>query len=331
MNTFAARRARFVSLAGLGLAALVGLTGCEDPELLDDDITNADLDPDAMGGQDDDSDDDDDDTTNADPMPGIPPTAPDPEEPAPELETCAAVDVLFVVDNSDTMAEEQAKLLSSAGGFIGDAAALLPADTSFHVGVVTTDSYDMVRSGPEGQCNFAVDEGLGYATHSGALDLELGEALTCAVDVGTQGDPNERPVEMALSALGPEAQLSDAVNGGFLREDAVLVVVVLTDEEDDFEAVTDWGSAGDPEDWANELSDIVYGVDERVVVVSLVGAQKPNACPEFQWNGQEGAELAPRLIEFTNSFAHGVVGDVCATSYTDVLSDAALEISAACG
>lgn len=248
------------------------------------------------------------------------------------LGLCSAVDILFVIDNSDAMAGKQSRLLASAVGFIDDAAQLLPSDTSFHVGVVTTDSADLRRSGLDGQaCPFMAETASPFVAHSGPMTTALDAGLACAANVGTAGSPNERPIEMALTALGPGANLAEAANAGFVRDDAVLVLVLLSDEEDDHETVTQWGSAGDPEDWADELSDIVFGVDERVVVLSLVGHEKPNACPGFQWDGKEGAELAPRLIEFTRSFAHGMVGDVCAPSYGNFFADAAFAVADACG
>lgn len=246
------------------------------------------------------------------------------------LEPCTAVDVLFVIDNSDTMADEQARLLASATGFIDSAAKLLPAELDFHVGVITTDSADLVREGPGGQpCPF-VAEGAPYMVHTGAISSTLDAGLACAATVGTKGSPDERPIEMALNALGPEANVLGGPNAGFVREGAVLVLVLLTDEEDDHETVTQWGSPGEPQDWAEALSGIVFGLDERVVVTSLIGHAKPNACPGFQWDGSEGAELAPRLAAFTQSFEHAMVGDVCANSYANLFADAAFVVAAAC-
>lgn len=248
------------------------------------------------------------------------------------LEPCAGVDLLFVIDNSHTMADEQAKLLLSAVGFIDDTAKLLPPELEFHVGVITTDSAELERQGPGGMvCPFFMGDGaLPYMVHSQAMSANLDAGLVCAASVGTNGKPDERPIEMALRALGPEANLWDGPNPGFVREGAALVLVLLTDEEDDHELVTQWGSPGDPQDWAAELSELVGGVEERVVVLSLIGHEKPNACPAYQWDGSEGAELAPRLAEFTQRFEHSMVGDVCATSYGDFFADAAFVVAAAC-
>lgn len=251
------------------------------------------------------------------------------------LEPCTGVDLLFVIDNSDTMAEEQGKLLAAAGGFVDDIAKLVPEDVTFQVGAVTTDSADLVRSPGGVACNFFAESGLPFISHAGGMNAALDAGLSCALAVGTAGSPDERPMEMALTALGPAANVvggpEPGANMGFVRDDAALVVVVLTDEEDDLETVTAWGSAGNPDSWADELSTIVEGVDDRVSVLSLVGHAKPNACPGFQWDGKEGAELAPRLIEFTQRFTHGMVGDACATSYGDFFAEAAFAVAGACG
>ena len=71
-------------------------------------------------------------------------------------------------------------------------------------------------------------------------------------------------------------------------------------------------------------------VTAAFVVLSLIGTEKPNACPEFQWDGSEGAEIAPRLREFTESFPRNAVGDVCAAEYGTFLDGVVPQIVQAC-
>lgn len=52
---------------------------------------------------------------------------------------CGAVDILFVVDNSKSMAQYQAALADAFPQFVDAMFANLPADISLHVGITTTD------------------------------------------------------------------------------------------------------------------------------------------------------------------------------------------------
>jgi len=54
--------------------------------------------------------------------------------------------------------------------------------------------------------------------------------LSCRANVGTGGPSYEMPLLMTKWALGE--RVTDGTNAGFLREDALLGVVMLTDEDD---------------------------------------------------------------------------------------------------
>jgi hypothetical protein len=240
-----------------------------------------------------------------------------------EAVPCTAIDLLFVVDNSSTMAEEQIRLGAAAPDFVAAVGANLPDVETVHVGVVSTDDPALAVSA--GRCGPFVG-GLGHMTR----DDDLSQALTCALQVGTGGSPDERPIEVLLAAVADLANQPGGFNSDFIRESALLVVVIVTDEEDDHEVDLAWGSAGDPVDWFAGLTAIKGGIAGDVVVLSLVGTPAPNACPPFQWDGKEGAEPAPRLAEFTRMFSSGRVGDVCAPSYDTFFFDAVPAIARAC-
>ena len=247
-------------------------------------------------------------------------------EPLPTV-PCTTLDILVVVDNSDTMTQEQAKLGTALAPFVALAQSQLPGVmSSIHVAVLTTDAPEFVTSTPLAQCT-------PYA--SGASWMAYGETLTtelaCALALGVDGDADERPVQMTIEALAPERIGLGGVNEGFLREDGPLVIVLVTDEEDDFEAETEWGSTGDPADWVTAIAAAKGGYEQDVVVLSLVGTEKPNACPDEQWNGMDGAEIAPRLVELTESFPHHAVGDVCAAEYDTFFTAAVPQLVDACG
>jgi hypothetical protein len=241
------------------------------------------------------------------------------------VEPCTALDVVFVVDNSDTMIEEQIRLRGAANAFMTQLADQMPEIMGdMHIGVITTDEPQFVVADAEPCMPYA--SGLPYMTFGPTLGAEL----DCALDVGVAGDPNERPMDMLRGALSDELLMPGGFHDGFVREDALLLVVLVTDEEDDVEAVTQWGSDGDPDEWSAALADLKGGHAHDIVVLSLVGRDKPNECPAFQWDGEDGAEPAPRLIAFTDAFPNAGTGDVCRQEYATFLLDQVPTVVDAC-
>jgi hypothetical protein len=239
---------------------------------------------------------------------------------------CTSVDIVFVVDNSEPMLEEQIRLRAAALAFVQQIAASIPTlMADVNIGVLTTDDELFVQATAmpcapyEGGNNWMISSSTVLATE-----------LECALAVGTAGSPNERPMDMFIASLSDENLEPGAFHNGFLREDALLVVVLVTNEEDDFEIDTSWGSVGDPPDWAAAIAGRKGGYANDVVVLSLLGTEKPNACPDFQWDGTEGAQLSPRLVELTESFPQGAVGDICAQEYATFLLGVVPGVAAAC-
>ena len=166
-------------------------------------------------------------------------------------EAVVDVDLLFVIDNSGSMAEEQASLATWAqdalfGVLELDDDVLL----NLHVAVVTTDmgAGPFGISGCEGTGDSGVfnnepalpsctppddryliniDDGAGgrITNYSAAT---LSEAFACIAGVGIDGCGFEQPLETMKRALDG----SNAENAGFLREDALLAVIIVSDEDD---------------------------------------------------------------------------------------------------
>ncbi len=133
----------------------------------------------------------------------------------------ARVDLLWVVDDTASMAEEQAAL---ADGFDEFVAALESSDLSYHVGVVTTDASGdragQLRGAPWIVTRESADPVADFAQ---------------AVAVGTSGTADEAGLAAVVAAL-TEPVVSDQ-NRGFRRPDAVLHVVVVSDADDHSEAL----------------------------------------------------------------------------------------------
>jgi hypothetical protein len=129
---------------------------------------------------------------------------------------------------------------------------------SFHIGVVDSD----LGAGPftlnQGQCHpdgdggilrtapspssagvqsncsgWQLDNGAHYIDYDSATNvsntgaLSVGDAFQCISAVGTAGCGFEMPLEAVYRVLA-----SPTTNPGFLRDDAILVVILMTDEDD---------------------------------------------------------------------------------------------------
>ncbi len=127
------------------------------------------------------------------------------------------VDVLWVLDNTPSMAEELAAL---AGSFDAFAQAAEEAELAYQLGVVTAE----LRGEDAG-----VLQGDPWIITPVLEDPAA--AFAGAVSVGTGGLGPEAGLAAMLLALSPE--LLDGPNRGFRRGDATLHVIVLSDDDDE--------------------------------------------------------------------------------------------------
>ena len=167
----------------------------------------------------------------------------------------APVDLLFVIDSSPSMEEERAHLIDEVPALLD--ALVTPPDANgddrpdwmpirdMHIGIVTTD---MIQDGrllrapmmPGRGCSDSYPSFLSYDADADD-PMDILADFSCLADVGSDGSTFEQPLESALKALTPrESDVPFAqgyghgsgANAGFLRPGSVLVVMVLTDEDD---------------------------------------------------------------------------------------------------
>jgi hypothetical protein len=150
--------------------------------------------------------------------------------------------------------------------------------------------------------------------------------FACAALVGVEGSDDERPIGALLAAIGPDHAMG--CNQGFLRSDALLIAVIITDEEDDHTVVSGemQGTPGDPADWFAEFEQVI-GTEHNAAILLIAGGLPDNECG---FPVGVGAEDAPRLREFAQRFTYAVLGDVCAFSYAPVFDVALDFIEHAC-
>tara|TARA_B100000609_G_scaffold158667_1_gene130179 strand:- start:630 stop:3641 length:3012 start_codon:yes stop_codon:yes gene_type:complete len=128
-------------------------------------------------------------------------------------------DILFVIDNSCSMSAEQNTLKKNLGIFLQWAKTL---NADYHIGVTTTDVRKIARPVPgtlRGSPNIITP------TTPNPEAVFRNNATP-----GTSGDAPESGLQAAHLALTPP--LSTGANKGFLRQDATLTIVVVSDESD---------------------------------------------------------------------------------------------------
>jgi len=126
-----------------------------------------------------------------------------------------SVDILFVVDNSGSMSTYQQNVADNMDQFVDEFSQLKLID--YHIGVITTDSSD------NGQLE-------GNPTYVEPSTVDGLRKLKNNLKVGINGSPTEElfgPTSKALSK-----RLLGGYNSGFYRQDAYLVVIFVSDAED---------------------------------------------------------------------------------------------------
>lgn len=259
------------------------------------------------------------------------PVPPDPGDPS---ETgCEAVDLLFVIDPSPSMFDNQQNLIDNFPVLVQGMRQQLADVDSYHVGVVhsgyawddpdatTCEALGDLITRPiyEPECGPFVD-GMRYMTDQDDLETDF----TCVASLGQSGTQGEQMMSAATWAVDPANGAPGACNEGFVRGDALLVVVLVTDEDDGNDPYLD-GSPGDPDSWFQHFVSVKQ-IETNVVVVSLVWEAEADAtCSR---NG--GERLGTRLMDFTNRFTYGYIGNVCAPDYGPLFTGALGSISQAC-
>ncbi|TNE51925.1 MAG: VWA domain-containing protein [Deltaproteobacteria bacterium] len=140
------------------------------------------------------------------------------------LAAVKAVDILFVIDNSGSMEEEQAKLQRNFEAFINE---LVSKDINdYQIGVITTDMADPSQGGRLQGKTVKIING---QTMSKAVVIQNFKEN---VIVGTTGTSYEKALDAMKRALSPEMIGKGKPNEGFLRDGATLAIIFVGDEDD---------------------------------------------------------------------------------------------------
>ena len=209
----------------------------------------------------------------------------------------------------------------ACGGYTCGATNTLDAeDTRLGCGVVRP------LGGEASNVDCGVPEGKRYVT---ASQPDLDGTFGCMAKVGVSGHWFERPASATLAALDPD-NLEGGCNDGFLRDDAILVLVWITDDFDRQAELDDAmpGINGTPQDWYEAVIDAKSGDPSAVVMLGVLATPTPPPGPSCRHGGDDAAL---KFIEFVDLFGdQGRVVDACEQDYSPFFSEAVGLIDTTC-
>ena len=211
------------------------------------------------------------------------------------------VDVLFVVDNSGSMAQEQAKLTANFQTFITHFTSL---GLDFHIGVITTDTDNPAESGKL----------QGSPAILTASTPELDRYFLQNATTGTNGSGAESGLE-AIRLAFSEPNLSGA-NAGFLRPNAILAIIVVSDEEDWSDGDTNEPPIADAPSISSyaDLLLALKGGDASKVTMPVIVGDVPGGCT----SADADAEAGVRYHEIATAL-NGSKSSICSQDFATVL------------
>jgi hypothetical protein len=244
------------------------------------------------------------------------------------VDECRRMDVVFVVDDSGSMAPKQAKLTQSFPKLV-DALdrfrAKSGASLDYRLAVTSTDTL---------RTNYATGGRGGFVTKSpGACsvgpdrawlertDGDVAAAFACRAGLGTSGSQDEHPLDALTLAIGD--RLRDQ-NKGFLRDDALLAFFLLTDEEDT--SVTSPAEVVRMLDQSKKLRGRWAG--------AVLSGPETTSCGGGSFGG---GDASPRLHELVKLSADATTGhdnviwrSICQDSFETAVTDALSTFTIAC-
>jgi hypothetical protein len=262
---------------------------------------------------------------------------------------CNKMDIVFVVDDSGSMAEEQANLAANFPEFIrviDEHRTSVGEELDYRVAVTTTGrdvDYTIALPPP-----FSFTLPMSEQGHNGEFlqrcdmprrwlerdDPGVADTFACAAQVGTGGPGLEMPFHALELSLTD--RMADGTNAGFLRDDALFAFVILTDEDDcsrrdnNFTIENDQCDPPGPEhitiDEMLGLLDNLTG-DRGRWATAVIAGPGPGSCQSDFGQAIE----AKRLKQFVQQAGQNAVfSSICDGDLAGAMADALATFEAAC-
>ena len=222
------------------------------------------------------------------------------------------IDVLWVVDDSQSMADEQAKIADRFDSFL---TGMDEAGVDWHIGVISTDLDNLETAALlQGEPPVLTMDTPGFR-----------EEFQRRVQVGIDGSDMEKGIDAAFQALSEP--LVSGPNYGFRRPGATLMINYFSDENDcsDRGALAGEWIAEPCYDRSERLVPVIdlirdyrtlVSQGERMFVSSIVGPKIAEGC--------EGAKPGSRYKTMADAFG-GLKGDICEQDFNAIMGDLGIQ------
>lgn len=266
---------------------------------------------------------------------------------------CTKMDILFVIDDSGSMGEEQTNLANNFPQFINvlDTYQTEGGDfLDYRVAITTTGrdvdytiqppvipgfpTFPPINQSEDGMNGaFVQDCGMSRRWLERG-DVDVSSTFSCAAKVGTSGPSLEMPLH--ATELAFTQRMTDGTNSGFLRDDALLALVILTDENDcsrrdnNFTVENDACDSSQPQ--IVPISEYLGFLDGLVGnrgrwATAVIAGPGPGTCSSSFGDAAE----ATRLKEFVQQTGpNAVFSSICDGDLTSSLQDALDTFEEAC-
>ena len=254
---------------------------------------------------------------------------------------CNQIDLVFVIDDSGSMGEEQDNLRANFPGFISviddyqtDSGepldyriAVTTSGRDLHytvatpevcvpgIGCVDPPDVESRENGDNGEFKQKCDMSRRWIERG---DADVTDTFSCAARVGTGGPSIEMPLYTTELAL--TERMNDGSNAGFLREDALLVVVAITDEDE---------QPTPDNKTADQLYNELVAVKGDVNNVVFLGIGGGSSCTG-PYGSADNAQKLHNVADLFIAQERGVWWDLCQGNLGAGLDEALQVIETAC-
>ncbi|XGC81491.1 hypothetical protein ACES2L_03210 [Bdellovibrio bacteriovorus] len=205
------------------------------------------------------------------------------------------VDILFVIDNSGSMQYEQKSMASRVRNFLDVVKGL-----DWQIAVTTTDPTHKTLG--DGRLVPLYGKTNSYILNSAMSDADARYTLGMTLQRPETGSGAEQGIYSAYRAV-ERSLASVGGNTNFIRSDAQLAVVVISDEDESAN-----GEKNDPGNFVKFIQDSFAG-QKAMSFHSIIARPGDKAC--LSGEGYSAGFRYEQISKLTG----GVIGDVCATDY----------------
>jgi hypothetical protein len=276
---------------------------------------------------------------------------------------CEKIDFLFAIDNSCSMGAHQQRLITAFPSFMQTIFDTVQAQ-DYQIMVVDSDADQDQYNGcdPSGcpglidwcgnycnvqdlmtPCDYELGAGVIQPYNMGASNAicgvpddkryltssldqaQIDQLFPCMAQVGTFGSGAELPMSALSAAVTDQAA---ACNAGFVRDDAVLVVTVISDDYPVPNTDDDASTVGSPQAWFDDVLAAKNGHQDHVVMLGVINTPDA-AC--VSGAGDPIVHPTDRFVEFVEMFgAKGITGNICNDDYNAFFEQAVALIDTTC-